>query len=309
MYTIYYSKKRWPAKRLEKLVRLYASGKTWAECQFAFETSGQTLRSLYYGTAQAHAIRKRLKVPSQHGRGRLFWTDARLNELITLHRVQRKTYKECSQILGRSAYALAAACMSPRASEIRRKRNITARQRTVVIGKRFGRLKVLRRVESREQKWRCVCTCGKTTEVFSTNLIRGKAASCGSHRPTGENAPSYKTGYWTKQNRPTMSSFASMHRRCNNEMCGGYENYGGRGIKVCERWSGPAGFGNFLADMGRRAKNRSLDRINVNGNYEPSNCRWATNKQQANNKQCHVKVEDVMKGGFEVYDDAAQNPF
>jgi hypothetical protein len=76
-----------------------------------------------------------------------------------------------------------------------------------------------------------------------------------------------------------------MRQRCGNPKSIGYENYGGRGISICKRWSGPNGFVHFLHDMGRRPPGRSIDRINVNGNYTPKNCRWATKLQQANNKR------------------------
>jgi homospermidine synthase len=71
-----------------------------------------------------------------------------------------------------------------------------------------------------------------------------------------------------------------MRHRCNNMDAVGYQHYGGRGIKVCERWNS---FEKFLADMGERPAGHSIDRIDVNGNYEPDNCRWATAEAQRNN--------------------------
>lgn len=84
-----------------------------------------------------------------------------------------------------------------------------------------------------------------------------------------------------------------MKARCGNPNNISWPDYGGRGVKVCIRWQGPSGFPNFLADMGEKPEGTSLDRINVNGNYEPSNCRWATRHEQAHNKWYHARIREL----------------
>jgi hypothetical protein len=84
-----------------------------------------------------------------------------------------------------------------------------------------------------------------------------------------------------------------MKQRCLNEKATCYENYGGRGITVCERWLGENGFVNFLMDMGPRPQDKSLDRINVEGGYSPDNCRWADSATQHANRRCNMSPEEL----------------
>lgn len=95
----------------------------------------------------------------------------------------------------------------------------------------------------------------------------------------------------SRKNTPTYRSWVAMRERCGNENAPNYARYGGRGIRVCERWES---FENFLADMGERADGMTLDRIDNSGNYEPGNVRWATRvEQQRNTRRSKLTVEQV----------------
>lgn len=105
-----------------------------------------------------------------------------------------------------------------------------------------------------------------------------------------KNNPAYCHGHASRKHKsPEYYSWAQMKTRCNNPNYREYSLYGGRGIKVCERWLNS--FENFLEDMGSRPQNYSLDRIDVEGNYTPSNCKWSSRFEQARNKRTSLNYD------------------
>jgi hypothetical protein len=165
-----------------------------------------------------------------------------------------------------------------------------------ISGQRFGRLLVIDMAgvtASRSAVWRCVCDCGRTKNVSGKNLRSGESQSCGclgkERRAAGTKRAKTTHGETAgPSNSRTYRIWTNMISRCTNPKFDAYPWYGGRGIAVCERWRT---FPNFLADMGRAPEGMTLDRTESSGDYEPGNCRWATKREQANNKRNNRVIE------------------
>lgn len=164
-----------------------------------------------------------------------------------------------------------------------------------ITGQRFGRWTVLQFHDSIKYnyltssstvtRWLCRCDCGNEKVVRGQSLKNGRSVSCRCYQREFQRARQTKHG---QVNSPEYTAWAHMVDRCDNPKNPAYKNYGGRGITVCERWRTAA---NFLADIGPRPTERhSLERINNDFGYSPSNCRWATPKEQCNNKRTNRRL-------------------
>lgn len=167
------------------------------------------------------------------------------------------------------------------------------RQKYDLTWKKFERLLVIKAESASNSKrnivWKCLCDCGKETNATGSELRGLHKRSCGCLHSDVLAQMSTKHGHAKAKNlSPTYVSWASMQTRCTNENSRNFKHYGGRGISVCDRWKS---FENFLADMGERPDGMSIDRIDVDGNYEPSNCKWSNQSEQVKNQRRYKNVK------------------
>jgi hypothetical protein len=170
----------------------------------------------------------------------------------------------------------------------------------IVSGQKFNRLTIIEEVERHiypsgkpRRRFLCKCDCGNQTTVMINKILNGHTNSCGCYRKENtsilgktknnskENNGNYKHGL---RKHILYKTWIGIKNRCNNSNSTDYKHYGGRGIKICDRWN--KSFVYFLEDMGMKPyPSYSIDRIDVNGNYEPLNCRWTTQKEQVKNRR------------------------
>jgi hypothetical protein len=161
-----------------------------------------------------------------------------------------------------------------------------------LTGQRFGRLTVLRFAgidKHRNALWLCRCDCGEERVVIGANLRSGHTTSCkclqqerAAQRMRAVGVLNFKHGHATT---PEYRSRSAMIQRCYDPNAQRYPRYGGRGIRVCDRWLGERGFENFLADVGPRPKGTTLGRFGDEGNYAPGNVKWMTRAEQEAEKR------------------------
>lgn len=165
-----------------------------------------------------------------------------------------------------------------------------------LAGKRFGRWDVIEGAGKDKRNntlWLCKCDCGRERSVRRGHLTSGESVSCGCYQKEINGSWSIRHGM---TDTPTHKTWNAMLGRCNRPNNASFKSYGERGIKVCDRW---LVFENFLSDMGIRPDGHQIDRIDVNGDYEPLNCQWVTPAQNAqnrrNNKLDSGKVNEIRR--------------
>lgn len=164
-----------------------------------------------------------------------------------------------------------------------------------ITGNKYGRALVISysHYEKRNAYWNCICDCGKSFKTTGKGLRAGSTQSCGclakERRAAGvSKAKTTHGGTKNGKDRRTYRIWTNMKSRCSNPNFDSYKWYGGRGIKVCEKWKS---YAEFLADMGDAPEGMTIDRLDGDKDYEPGNCRWSTWTEQQNNRRNNKWIE------------------
>lgn len=164
-----------------------------------------------------------------------------------------------------------------------------------ITGKKFGRLLVLSRGErvSGVYKWNCLCDCGNKTVVLGTNLRHGNTKSCGCLHKEVVGKTHFKHGYSKRKNINRLyRCWSGIRTRTHNPKCSCAKNYINRGVSCCEEWEVFENFKNWALSNGYQ-ENLTIDRIDVNGNYCPENCRWIPFEEQSQNRRNTLKYKGI----------------
>lgn len=155
-----------------------------------------------------------------------------------------------------------------------------------LIGHKINRLTIQQvfRGDAVNKGYQCValCDCGTVKQIRVCEVLANRIKSCGCIRTEKHGRPSANRTH-NKSGSRIYKMWHSMNGRCHSQESQAYKYYGDRGIEVCQQWRSPNGFAQFLADMGDPGPGKSIDRINNDGNYEPGNVRWVTQKEQTRN--------------------------
>lgn len=156
-----------------------------------------------------------------------------------------------------------------------------------IRGQRFGRLIVGRYFNA--GAWECECDCGSVKSFYSANLRAGRTQSCGCLNKEASKG-NVRRATHGKTLTPEYKVWQGMRQRCENSNDKSFDDYGGRGITVCDRWQS---FENFFEDMGKRPAGFSIERKNVNLGYSSENCVWATSKEQNANRRNTIRLSGI----------------